>query len=264
MSDMTINDADRAAVAAIGLLEVIPSILDTVCRATGMGFAAVARVTDSRWIACAVLDQISFGLQPGGELVLESTICHEIRQSHEPVVISDVQLDAQFRNHHTPAQYGFRSYISYPIMLRDGQFFGTLCAIHPDPADLTRPEITNMFKMFAELIAFHLAAQDRLETAEANLSVEQASASMREQFIAILGHDLRNPLAAVQAGVRLLEKGQPPERAKAIFSRVSASMDRMSGPDRRHPGFRTGKAWRRHPAGSQADRAQPGHFPGRG
>jgi hypothetical protein len=32
-----------------------------------MGLAAVARVTDSHWIACSVLDEIDFGLTPVGE-----------------------------------------------------------------------------------------------------------------------------------------------------------------------------------------------------
>jgi hypothetical protein len=32
-----------------------------------MRFAAVARVTEQRWIACTVRDDIAFGLKPGGE-----------------------------------------------------------------------------------------------------------------------------------------------------------------------------------------------------
>jgi hypothetical protein len=83
---------------------LVPAMLDTVCRVTGMGFAAVARVTDERWIACSVLDDIAFGLQPGGELKLETTICHEIRQNEQAVVISDVAADEFYRDHHTPAQ----------------------------------------------------------------------------------------------------------------------------------------------------------------
>jgi hypothetical protein len=58
-----------------------------------MRFAAVARVTEDRWIACSVLDEIDFGLQPGGELKVETTICDEIRQSHQAVVIDNVAED---------------------------------------------------------------------------------------------------------------------------------------------------------------------------
>ena len=32
--------------------------------------------------------------------------------------------------------YGFKSYISFPIILQTGEFFGTLCAIDPNPVDL--------------------------------------------------------------------------------------------------------------------------------
>ena len=50
---------------------------------TGRGFAAVARVTEGRWVACSVLDRIAFGLKLGEELILGTTICNEIRQSRE-------------------------------------------------------------------------------------------------------------------------------------------------------------------------------------
>src|SRR5580658_7044395 len=103
-------------------IEAVPTILDVVCRTTGMRFAAVARVTEDRWIACSVLDKIGFGLKPGGELKVETTICHEIRQSLQPVVIDHVANDAVWCLHPTPAMYGFKSYISMPIILDDGSF----------------------------------------------------------------------------------------------------------------------------------------------
>jgi len=45
---------------------VVASILEVICSSTGMGFAAIARVTEDRWIACAVNDKINFGLGVGG------------------------------------------------------------------------------------------------------------------------------------------------------------------------------------------------------
>ena len=51
-------------IAAISSIAAVPSILEVVCRTTGMGFAAVARVTEDRWVACGVRDEIAFGLQP--------------------------------------------------------------------------------------------------------------------------------------------------------------------------------------------------------
>src|SRR5687768_2718497 len=80
-------DAIADDVAAVGRLDVVSKILDVICRTTGMGFAAVARVTEDRWVACAVQDEIEFGLVPGGELEVVTTICNEIRQSGRAVII---------------------------------------------------------------------------------------------------------------------------------------------------------------------------------
>ena len=37
-------------VAPVNRIEAVPTILEVVCRTTGMGFAAVARVTKERWM----------------------------------------------------------------------------------------------------------------------------------------------------------------------------------------------------------------------
>src|SRR6185312_2779682 len=209
-------------------IDAVPKILEVVCRTTGMGFAAVARVTDERWICCAVRDEIQFGLVPGGELKLETTICHEIRQSRQAVVIDHVAKDEAFCGHHTPAMYGFQSYISMPIVLADGTFFGTLCAIDPRPARLKNPEIVGMFTLFAELIAIHLGAIEKLTANEAALLDARQASELREQFIAVLGHDLRNPLAAIAAGLRMIPKAESKQDTLEVVGLMQGSVNRMS------------------------------------
>jgi signal transduction histidine kinase len=222
---MTDFGADIAAVQGIA---AVPRILEVVCRSTGMGFAAVARVTEQRWICCAVRDEIAFGLAPGGELELETTICHEIRQSGEAVIIDSVVDDIAYCVHHTPAQYGFQSYISMPIVLANGSFFGTLCAIDPRPARLNTPQTVGMFKLFAELIATHLDAANSVAASEARLLGERETSELREQFIAVLGHDLRNPLASIAAGTNLLIRGKrDPAPILALMQQSTARMSAL-------------------------------------
>ncbi len=158
-------------VSAIGSIKGVPTILDIVCRVSGMRFAAIARVTEDRWIACSVRDEIAFDLTTGGELKVETTICHEIRQHGQAVIIDNVAEDHKYAKHHTPAIYGLKSYISMPIMLEDGSFFGTLCAIDPEPRRLNTPEVVNMkFEMFADMIGFHLSANSPLRTIRRKLA----------------------------------------------------------------------------------------------
>src|SRR5712671_1399329 len=215
-------------VDAVSRIEAVPTILEVVCRTTGMGFAAVARVTEDHWIACSVRDEIAFGLQPRGELKIETTICDEIRQSREAVIINYVAEDEVYCRHPTPAMYGFQSYISMPITLRDGTFFGTLCAIDPRPAKLNTPETIGMFKLFAELIAFHIDANERLAASEASLSDERNTSVLRDQFIAVLGHDLRNPLHAVTSAAEMLERTSLDERGMRFARLIQAAADRAS------------------------------------
>jgi signal transduction histidine kinase len=213
---------------AIAGMESVPKILEVVCRTTGLGFAAVARVTETRWIACAVRDEIAFGLVPGGELEVATTLCDEIRATGEPILIDHVSEDARYCGHPTPAKYGFQSYISVPIYRMSGDFFGTLCAIDPRPARVNTRETMTMFKLFAELIAFHLDAHERLRTSERALLDERTSSELRDQFIAVLGHDLRNPLGAIDAAASVLGRAALSGKSDEMVLVIKRSAARMA------------------------------------
>jgi signal transduction histidine kinase len=216
-----------ADIDAIARIASVPLILDVICRITGMRFAAVARVTDERWVCLASKDEIQFGLKPGGELDLHSTLCEEVRRGRTPIVIDQVDTDTTYAKHHTPAKYGFQSYISVPIVLSDGSFYGTLCAIDPAPAELKGKGAAQMFQLYAELIASHLDTAQRALRAEANLLDAQAAAELREQFIAVLGHDLRNPINSFSTGLALLRDTNKDPGAAGIFTRMERSVARM-------------------------------------
>ncbi len=227
-SSGTEGDPLAEAIGTVARIDAVPSILEVCCRITGMGYAAVARVTEDRWIACAVRDEIGFGLGVGGELPVRTTLCDEVRESREVIVFDHAAGNPLYAAHHTPLTYGLQSYISMPIVRSDGTFFGTLCAIDPNPHNPSRPETVETFRLFAQLISVQMDAEDRLARSEAALLDERDAAELREQFIAVLGHDLRNPLAAVQAGTTLLRKTPLSEAALRILDQMQDSGQRMS------------------------------------
>jgi GAF domain-containing protein len=153
------KDAFAKEVAAQGDSAEIRAILEDVCHVTGMGFAAVARVTEERWIACQLLDKIEFGLKPGDELEIKTTICDDIRQCGQSIVIDHVAENFEWRTHPTPMLYGFESYASFPIFL-GGAFWGTLCAIDPAPHVLSAPAIVAALEAHALRLATILQAAD--------------------------------------------------------------------------------------------------------
>jgi len=209
-------------------LPVVRKMLDIALRSTGMGFAAVARVTEGRWFACEVLDNVKFGLKAGGELPIETTLCNEVRQQTCIIAFDDALVDPVYADHHTPRMYGLRSYISVPIVLPDESFFGTLCAIDAGPHKVNNPEVIGTFELFADLIAHHIAAAKQVRKAESTLSAERELSTQRERFIAVLGHDMRNSIAAMSSGLNILTRKGWTERTPDLLKEMRHSLNRIS------------------------------------
>lgn len=215
-------------IATIGRISAVPAMLKVISDMTGLRFAAVARVTDDTWTACAVLDQLEFGLGVGGELDLTTTICHEIRGSHVSVVIDKASEDPLYHDHHTPRMYHFESYISVPVFRTDGRFFGTICALDPNPAPLRSSTIQSTMESFARVLSLQIEAEEALQTTQAQLQEERGTAELREQFIAVLGHDLRNPLFAINFGAERLLRKHPNPATDPLVRHILTSGRRAS------------------------------------
>ena len=67
-------------------------------------------------------------------------------------------------------------------------------------------------------------------SAAESLRSERETANLREQFIAVLGHDLRNPLAAISAGARLLQRSGALRDHKdlRVLDMINSTVTRMS------------------------------------
>ncbi|MDO6390393.1 GAF domain-containing sensor histidine kinase [Pontibacter sp. BT731] len=225
---------------AIRQIPIVPTMLEVICQTTGMGFAAIARVTEDKWLACSVRDEVNFGLEAGGELQIGTTLCNEIRAHRNPIVIDHVAEDPLYKDHHTPRIYGLQSYISIPIILKNGDFFGTLCAIDSKPASLNNSKVVNTFKLFAELIAFHLQSRDLLEHSHkiaAELKQENeglASANFDlGNFVYTASHDLKSPVANIAGLIEELSDSVSRENLdraeiKHITHLIKSSLKRFS------------------------------------
>lgn len=215
-------------ISTVAKIEAVPLILNMVKHVTGMRFAAIARVTETKWVACAVDDSINFGLVPGGELILETTICHEIRQHRKPVIFKHASEHPVYSTHHTPETYCLESYVSIPIIRTNGDFFGTLCAIDQVPAQFDEEAVCNTLTLFAQLIAVQLDVQADLEAKTIELANATETGIIRDQFIAVLGHDLRSPLSAIRMSADMLEAKLPGGREQKLATAIRQSSQRMS------------------------------------
>ncbi len=207
----------------------MPVILRIICDTTGLGFGVIARMTETSWTACAVLDRVGFGRKVGEPIDLVTTLCHKIYSTRTPIIINKASEDPVYCEHPAPKLQGFESYISVPIIRRNGDMFGTICALDPKPAALSEARVLSTLQLFAELVAAQLDVEERLDASQSALAHANETAALRDQFIAVLGHDLRNPIGAVTAGLEWLSRRPLDARAATLVAHLQQSCGRMSG-----------------------------------
>ena len=80
-----------------------------------------------------------------------------------------------------------------------------------------------------ERLTFERSLIEAKVKAEERFRNERSQLELRDQFIAVLGHDLRNPLAAVEAGTRMLERQiGAAERNAFIINEMCSSLARAN------------------------------------
>ncbi|WP_288473727.1 GAF domain-containing protein [uncultured Pseudomonas sp.] len=216
------------SIELLASLDSVAALLRVVCDISGLGVATVAEVTEQRWIACAVEDRIAFGLQPGAELDLESTLCNHVRSSHDAVIISDVTQNPTYCDHPAPGLYGWKSYLSVPVFRPNGTFFGTLCAFDPQPAPrLEQRPVIDTLDGFARLLGELLAREEQRREASPGARGDHDLTPLREQLLVLLEEDLQRPLQALakEASADAAQAQRLQAKAQRLAERSAAAAD---------------------------------------
>ncbi|WP_370161419.1 sensor histidine kinase [Limimaricola soesokkakensis] len=224
MADDQVLDDDLDAVLRL------PStcrILKTVCAMTGLRFAAIARSTSKGLVICACVDDIGFGLTVGDMIAFGEAPCPGLSNQNLLVAESDGSSPGRGRSGWILAGHRIESYLSVSISCRNGGFFGTLCGFDTEPRPIDTPAVRETAALFADLISAQLDAQRELARRDGDLADERALSRLREEFLAVLGHDLRNPVQAIQAGARLLAREPQRDDALEIIQKIGVSASRM-------------------------------------
>jgi len=219
--------------AAIAGSDAIAGVLAALCDITGMGFAVVAEVSAESWTACAVLDRISFGVAPGHRLDIATTICREVHRTRHAIVMDRASADPRYCTHPAPKAFGFESYVSVPIMLAGGDYFGNLCALDPRPSRISDPRHQLMFHCYARLIADHIDSRATHQTKRLGPLNRHIVANLRSLFVAMLAHGAPQ-CAATGSNTNAPDEGEPlahlaPDPAlRQLAARVVTDANRLS------------------------------------
>lgn len=135
-----------------------------------------------------------------------------------PVLLEDLRsyrdLSSHFASDVLPY---FGSYIGVPVVLSDGTFFGTLCAVDPEPRQLSLVQ-AKLLVVLARLLATQIERDQELaerkwaesELARAITALQAADEQrhrmnkMQSDFVSIVNHEFRTTLTGIQGFSELM------------------------------------------------------------
>jgi signal transduction histidine kinase/CheY-like chemotaxis protein len=126
------------------------------------------------------------------------TICGRALRSAQRIIIEDVRADAGYAAHLDAAdKAGYRAVQSTPLLSRDGTPLGMLSTHFrfPRRPDEHQLRILDLYARHASDFIERLRIAERMQEAD----------KRKDEFIAMLSHELRNPLSAIENSATLLQ-----------------------------------------------------------
>lgn len=180
----------------------------------------VARInfidTDRQWAKAEV-----------GELAVqcsrEDSFCaHTILEPERLLVVPDVRADPRFASN--PFVLGdpyIRSYAGAPLVTPGGRAIGALCLVDYVPRWLT-PDEQNHLRVLARQVVAQLELRRRLADESNRVEELREVDRLRNAFVNMVVHDLRNPLTAIHGYSELLRTDQDGVLSEGQASAVDA------------------------------------------
>ena len=125
---------------------------------------------------------------------------------------------------------GYFNEFAIEIVMADGQPIQMICnALEGRDADGKPVFIRLALLKATDRRRYEQELLQAREAARTSLATERETSELREQFIAVLGHDLRNPLASISAGARILGRDARTEKEHQVVAMLQTTVMRMAG-----------------------------------
>ena len=244
---------DLPAVALIALLwtGLYYSYSQSSLAALFVAVLAISAIAGSRGVRKAIAATTAALLLVGTALVVNEALDTSVRRA-----TSDrsrrVELTARVFAEHPIAGVGIGSQPLASQQLSERSGPKPNFVSHATPVTVAAElGVIGLLAYVALLVGRRLPGRSRATArprawADARAHASGQPPELRDQFIAVLGHDLRNPLAAVSSGTRLLLSREPDEFSVQIIGMMQASVPADERAHRERAGLRAGPARRRH------------------
>lgn len=158
-------------------------LLNLIGDQLGMDVAFIAELAEVKVLQWVEGDGSSFGLSVGQRVPLEGDYCYRMLRGEIPSLICDAVNEPGVRELAVTADAKIGSYLGVPIVLPDGETYGTLCVLsHTARPDLDAWSIESL-RAYASLVGRYIGGVGADVGADADLR--------RHVTAVILGHEVR-------------------------------------------------------------------------
>jgi signal transduction histidine kinase len=159
--------------------------------------------------------------------VTGTTFCHYTIQSGEPLVLNDVAEHPDYQKVSTIRSLGVRAYAGIPLINSEGHCVGTFCVVDFKPRRW-EPQEVEVLQGLAMATFHEVKLGMALRELHKKEEESRYAAMARQEFLARVAHDLRNPLSAATIGIALLEYARLDEREMRSLQTTRQVLESMN------------------------------------
>lgn len=189
---------------------VLDQLTELAAAISGMPIALISLVDrDRQWFKSA------YGMRQGTQTPRDISLCGHAIASDEIFEVDDARRDPRFADNPLVAgRPHITHYVGVPLVMPAGERIGTLCVINDQPGHLNA-QVRARLKTLADSVV--------------NVLLLQESNRRKDEFLAMLAHELRNPLAPITTAAHLLKLSQePPPRARELGELIARQVGHMT------------------------------------
>ncbi|VWX61238.1 Histidine kinase [Burkholderiales bacterium 8X] len=165
------SEAEMVAVTSDGAddesLLPIAAMLENIRLLLNMDVAFVGSFIDGQRVFTHLASEAELPVGPGFSVPLEETYCQRVIDGRLPPVIPDSSLLPAARDLQATREFGIASYLTAPVILKDGTVYGTVCCLSHVPRPFLSAKELSALQTVADFVSASVEGAGAIECIDA-------------------------------------------------------------------------------------------------
>lgn len=142
---------------------------------------------------------------------LEDGFCPRVVASQQRLIVMDALATPEKLSNAMVTEHGVRFYAGVPLATPDGHVLGAICVMDKRPRKLEQSQLKGLEALARQVMILLTQNLEKIELLkEVKMTRQQAELAnqMKDDFLAVVSHELRSPLNPIVGWASLLRRGQ--------------------------------------------------------